>query len=90
MARKIWNSIFTGFALFLAGWFFNYVGTQGYTSAMPLFQKLGIFTFLFTDIFYISKFDIAFSLGDVLLLASPIITIILLIRGYIYEKNNSF
>jgi hypothetical protein len=75
----------------MAGWFCNYIGTQGYTSAMPIYQKLGIFSVLFTDIIpiYLGGYKALFSVGDIFLVLAPIITIILLIRGYVYEKNNN-
>lgn len=92
MLRKIWNSCFAGFSIFMLGWFLNYVGTHGYSSPMPIYKQLGPFTLLFTDIIpiYLGGHEALMSVGDILLIAAPILTIILLIRGYINEKNNSY
>lgn len=83
---------FAGISIYFIGYFCNFIGTSGYTQAMPIFQKLDCFRNICGDIFplYLKDGMALFSLGDFFLCLAPILTISFLIWGYINEKNNNF
>lgn len=83
--------IFIGISIYFLGYFLNFVGTYGYTQAMPIFQRLNSLRNFCGDIFplYLKDGLALFSLGDFFLCLAPILTISFLIWGYINEKNNN-
>lgn len=90
--KRIILAILTGFSVFLIGYFLNFIGTVGYKEAMPIYQRLDSLRNVCGDIFplYLKEGMALFSLGDLFLCLAPFLTIVFLIRGYIYEKNNAF